>query len=193
MIKLIRPICPNQEALLDKDYKHPDNKKALIAANYKKCMYCESKITHTEYGDIEHIKPKQKYPHLKFEWSNLGYSCTICNRKYKKNKFNEDFPYIDPYMENPSEFLVFYGSFIFQKNGSERGELTVNDIGLNRPELIERRFEKSKAIIKSINSCFRTKNIELRNYALNELKNEAKADMEYSLCIETLLKINGII
>ena len=83
MIKLDRPSCPNPRALTKGDYKHPDNKIALKNSTFGKCMYCESKITHIDYGDIEHIKPKSKYPTLKFTWSNLGFACTVCNRTYK--------------------------------------------------------------------------------------------------------------
>jgi 5-methylcytosine-specific restriction endonuclease McrA len=85
MIKLNRPQCPNQEALRT-NYKHPDNKAALISASYDKCMYCESKVSHTYYGDIEHIRPKSRFPDLEFSWDNLGYVCARCNG-YKSDKY----------------------------------------------------------------------------------------------------------
>lgn len=192
MRRINRPVCPNPTAL-ERDYKNPENKDALKKASNGKCMYCESKISHDQYGDVEHIKPKSKYTHLKFQWDNLGYVCTICNRRYKKDKYEESTPYIDPYKEDPNKFIVFSGPMIMAKQGSERGKLSILDIGLNRDSLIEKRLDRIDKISKSIESCFRTSNQILRKNALDELKKEAENDKEYSLCIEYLLKIHNII
>ena len=85
------------------------------------------------------------------------------------------------------------GPFLKQKRGSERGELTILDIELNRTELIERRKEKIDKLVKSIDECFRTSNETLKNNALEELKKEAEQDKEYSLCVKYLLEINNIV
>jgi len=193
MIRLVRPSCPNPTALTRGDYKHYDNKTALKASTFDKCMYCESKVTHVDYGDVEHIKPKSKYPDLEFEWSNHGFSCGICNRTYKKNKYDENIPLINPYDEEPSEYIICNGAMIFPKQGNERGELSIIDLGLNRVELIEKRQEKIDEIDRAIKACFRTTNINLRNNALNELKNEANADKEYSMIIKALFVNQDII
>lgn len=191
MIKLTRPQCPNQAVLDGGNYKHPDNKNALRAAGFEKCMYCESKISHTYYGDIEHIKPKSKFPELEFKWENLGFVCAICNG-IKKDKFDDKTPLINPYEENPEDHVIVIGSFVKQKQGSERGELTIREIDLNRVPLIERRKERIDQIEKTINACFRTENESLKNNALAELKKDADSDKEYSLCIKYLLKAHQI-
>ena len=41
-------------------YSHPTIKSALEGETRGKCAYCESKIKHISYGDIEHILPKNK-------------------------------------------------------------------------------------------------------------------------------------
>lgn len=192
MIKIDRPQCPNPTALSGGNYKHEENKATLMNASSEKCMYCESKITHIDYGDVEHIKPKSQFPELKLEWDNLGYACTRCNREYKKDKYVEDTPYVNPYDEEPSEHILASGSFLLQKQGSERGELTIQDIGLNRPSLIEKRQQKIDEINKSINGCFRTKNETLKENALHELKKEADKDKEYSFSVKSLLTLNNI-
>lgn len=192
MIKLNRPSCPNPTALSGGDYKHPDNKLALKASTFDKCMYCESKITHIDYGDIEHIKPKSKYPLLEFTWSNLGFACTICNRTYKKNKYDENTPLLNPYEEEPSDYIICNGAILFSKQGNERGELSIIDLGLNRVELIEKRQEKINEIDKVIQACFRTSNLTIRNNALNELKNESNEDKEYSMTIKALFLSHDI-
>ena len=60
-------------------YRHPDIKNAIKVETSDKCAYCESKITHIAYGDIEHIIPKSKVPARAYEWQNLTLACDICN------------------------------------------------------------------------------------------------------------------
>ncbi len=75
-------------------------KEALILAQHDKCFLCESKITHIDYGDVEHFRPKKafqqtekeklNYPGyywLAYDWTNLFLACTRCNQHYKKNLF----------------------------------------------------------------------------------------------------------
>ncbi|EIT7146298.1 HNH endonuclease [Vibrio vulnificus] len=188
MIKITRPDCPHPNALENGNYKHPTNKEALKNASSDKCMYCESKISHIDFAHIEHYKPKaeDKFPELEFEWSNLGYACPKCNNN-KSDKFHTDFPYIDPYSEEPSEFFLAHGSWIFVKQGSERADLTIREIGLNRPDLLEKRLEKITEIQNAITACYRTKNQVLRDMALEELRKEAEPDKEYSFFVEALI------
>ena len=70
---------------------------------YEKCAYCESEVGASQFGDIEHWRPKgkvtneldeialvtdsdgSKTPHpgyywLAYDWRNLLYSCLRCNR-----------------------------------------------------------------------------------------------------------------
>ena len=39
-------------------YQHVEVKKALVDMFHEKCAYCESAITHIDYGHIEHFRPK---------------------------------------------------------------------------------------------------------------------------------------
>ena len=79
MIQLAKPVCPNMAALVGGNYKHPDNKRVLEEVSFGKCIYCEAKVTDVYYGDVEHIKPKLKFPELEFDWDNLGFVCAKCN------------------------------------------------------------------------------------------------------------------
>jgi hypothetical protein len=193
MIRIERPECPCPESLTHSNYGHRDNKDALRKASFDKCMYCESKISHIDYADIEHIKPKadDKYPELKYDWSNLGYSCTRCNTA-KGEKYSEETPYINPYEEDPEDFIFSYGAFLFAKMGNERGDLTITDIGLNRAGLIERRKERIEEAVKAVSACFRTRNVTLQQNALEALRKEALPDKEYSLVIKSLLRDAGV-
>ena|GEM_PF-630176 len=62
-------------------YRHKDIKDALDQMFNGKCAYCESQVTTTGYGDIEHFCPKgnPRCVNLTFDWSNLLLSCQKCN------------------------------------------------------------------------------------------------------------------
>ncbi len=192
MIKLNRMICPNSNALTNGNYKKSENKQALMQSTNNKCMYCESTVNHIDYGDVEHIKPKSKYPLLEFVWENLGYACAKCNRKYKNDNYSEEHPIINPFNEDPVEFIINLGSILFSVKGNERADLTITTLGLNRPELIEKRQEKIDIINKAIQACFRTQDPVLRNSALQELKKEDATDKEYSMIVKSLFVAHNI-
>jgi len=192
LIKLTRPNCPYPIALQRGDYKHEKNKQALKEASSDKCMYCESKISHIDFAHIEHFKPKAegKYPELEFVWENLGYACPKCNNQ-KSDKFHNELPYVDPYSEEPSKFFYVAGTLLFVKNGSERSDITIRDIALNRPELLEKRLEKITEIQSAISACHRTKNTTLKEIALAELKRESEPDKEYSFFVKALFNAHA--
>ena len=194
MIRLNRPKCPNPIALSRGNYKHADNKAALKASANGKCMYCESKVSHIDYAHVEHIKPKapDKYPQLEFVWENLGYCCAVCNNK-KSDNYDNVTPYIDPYTDDPSLHLVFLGWYLFTKNGSERGEITIHDIDLNRVELIEQRKDRIEKLTKAITACHRTSNKSLKTSALASLIEEAAEDREYSYAVKCALQAYQVI
>ena len=179
MIKLTRPDCPDRRALR-RNYKHPTNKAALQNACFDKCMYCESKVTQVYFGDVEHHRPRDTFPLLEFVWDNLGFVCARCNNE-KLNKWSDETPFIDPFLDEPDEHLAAVGPFVFHRNGSERGEYTWRQIGLNRPDLFERRVERIAVIQDFIDKLTRTRGEELRELILRELKRELEDDKEYAM------------
>jgi len=192
MIALVRPECPNPAALTNGDYADKINKEALRKSTSGKCMYCESKIEHNSFAHVEHIKPKSKFPELEFVWENHGYCCQSCNTN-KWQKYDEVTPFIDPYSEKPENHLVFFGFFLYPKQGSERGEYSIKELQLNRAGLIERRKEKVDKFDIMIKAAFRTLNESLRIQAITELKAEAEKDKEYSAMVKNILLAQGIL
>ena len=190
MRRLYRPVCPNPIALKT-NYKHPENKEALQNASHGKCMYCESQVAHIYYGDVEHIRPKSidMFPELQFEWSNLGYCCARCNGA-KSNKFEDLCPLIDPYSEDPNVHLLAFGPVVRHKAGSERGALTIITVDLNRPELIEKRGIRIKELQSSIDACYRTASVAVREVLLNALAQESDASKEFSMFAAALIAAN---
>jgi hypothetical protein len=151
-----------------------------MAACSEKCMYCESKVTQVYWGDVEHIRPKAVFPKLEFQWDNLGFVCARCNVE-KSDKWSEASPFVNPFVDDPDEHLAAVGSFVFHRNGSERGEYTWRQIGLNRSGLIERRQQRIQQMRDLIDKMRRTANVELQALIQRELTNELTDDKEYAM------------
>lgn len=154
-------------------YKADEIKDALRTAQHAKCAFCESLFTHIAYGDIEHFRPKAGYRlhrgekplrrpgyyWLAYDWSNLFYSCQLCNQEFKENLFplrdnrsrarshrwnvaNEQPLLIDPAAQDPASFISFRGEYAFAVNNCREGETTIEALGLNRAELVEARRDR---------------------------------------------------
>lgn len=186
MIELTRPPCPNTGALKT-NYKDPINKDALRTASSDKCMYCESRISVVYFGDIEHIKPKSKFPTDEFKWDNLGYVCAKCNNA-KNDKWEASTPFVNPYEEDPSDHLVAIGAWIYQKHGSERGEYTWKELDLNRIELIGRRVEAIERVRILLDKIERTKSVSIIKTMRSEILSLFDDQNEYALVIRAALK-----
>lgn len=98
-----------------------------MAGTRERCMYCND----SRGTDIEHFRPKARFPSQAFLWKNMLLACTGCNRK-KDDQFPVDSAgeslLIDPSVEDPWKFLDFVPA---------TGELTPrwqNDIGTFDPK-----------------------------------------------------------
>lgn len=122
-------------------YNHPDIKAAILSETREKCAYCESKITHVDHGDIEHIVPKSKVPARAFDWDNLTLACRICNQN--KGDFhsggNDHSGLVDPYQDNPTDHFLFHREMVIPRPDSAKGLLTDDEIKLSRAPLREQR------------------------------------------------------
>ncbi|MFQ5637006.1 MAG: retron system putative HNH endonuclease, partial [bacterium] len=111
-MKLLAAVTEKEQKKVDKKYRHQQIKETLKIMFHGKCAYCESKITHIDYGQIDHFKPKSKYPELTFEWTNLLLACGICNGPvYKGNSFpeaEEGGPLVNPCSDDPIENFEFF-------------------------------------------------------------------------------------
>lgn len=123
-------------------YGQEDIKNALVEKMfYGKCAYCEAKITHIDYGDIEHFRPKDMYPLLAVEWENLLFACGVCNgaefkgTKFPMNNANEPL-LLNPCEDEPNDHLEFEFdemtnlAIVVAKSG--KGTNSIETYGLNR-------------------------------------------------------------
>ena len=147
-------------------------KAQLKSDQHEKCAYCERRKS-GDFGDIDHYRPKAEYTvnnikskpgyyWLAYEWENLIFSCTECNRTYKKSNFplldenkrdiinkniNTEYPLIiNPYVDNPVEHICFARHIIkpVMKDGVEdsKGRYTIDLFKLNdRRDLLTARRE----------------------------------------------------
>lgn len=142
---LLRAVTKTAKKRAEGKYRHRDIKVALVAMFHGKCAYCESKITHIDYGHIEHYRPKSKphFRHLTFEWNNLLMSCAVCNgAEHKGDRFPEAAeggPIINPCDEEPLEHFDFFfdpqARLASVVGKTVRGRTTEQLLALNRPDL----------------------------------------------------------
>lgn len=157
-------------------YAAPEVKQALQRWQQGKCAFCESKVDHVAYGDVEHFRPKagwtdDAWPALRrpgywwlaYDWDNLVFACELCNRRGKRSRFplrpggaraatpdmelSAELPmFVDPAREDPREVIGWAGPDPFGRDVEGRGEETICSLDLRRPELRERRAEKLRLV-----------------------------------------------
>ena len=164
----------------------------LFAAFDHKCAYCETLISAAQPGDVEHYRPKNRvtdallkpikayydgrgevdhlgYFWLAYEWDNLLFSCTDCNR-YRRHPDGKGygkadrFPVdgiraccpgeeaqetallLDPTRDDPNAHFIFHSDGTIQGR-TRAGETTIELLGLNTREHLvrERRWRYAAA------------------------------------------------
>ena len=152
-----------------KVYGHSTVKNALKAAQHDKCAYCEANFAGNASGDVEHFRPKafsqqskaaaKLYPGyywLAYVWSNLLYTCELCNRPVKRNLFplkdpttrarrsSDDLAAEEPLLIDPAGPADPRDHIRFRHNKpygiTERGRETVRTMDLDRSQLDEPRL-----------------------------------------------------
>jgi uncharacterized protein (TIGR02646 family) len=165
-------------------YRHPDIKKALISETFGKCAYCESKLLHIAYGDIEHIHPKSEDANNIFKWENLTLACDRCNTE--KGIIRS---IVDPYINEPSNFFEFLGPMVIPDPKNEIAVVTERSLKLNRLELMERRSDKIKYLASQLLILSHTKNQELKDVLRKDLLlNETSESQEFAATARSFLK-----
>ncbi len=208
----------------DTIYAHDDVKAALRTAQQDKCAFCESKVSHIAYGDIEHFRPKGGYRQresdeleqpgyywLAYDWTNLFFSCQLCNQRFKKNLFPLRNPnhrarshrddvsrekplLLDPARDSPKKHLTYTDEMV--RALDQRGTVTIEVLGLNRPELVEQRLERLR-MLKLVKDCRRSIEQKPRPHSTQDretiakcnraLKDAILAEAEYAAMARTFL------
>ncbi|RQV76633.1 hypothetical protein DF018_02240 [Burkholderia cenocepacia] len=161
-------------------YRRADIKKTLLEETHGKCAYCESKLRHIAYGDVEHIVPKSSTPALSFCWPNLTLACDICNTNKSDFRGNHD-TFVDPYSVDPSSVFYFAGPLLMARPTCEAAAATERLLDLNRSDLFEKRREKIKNLAAQVEVYARTQDPTLKAILRRDIEDhETSADKEYA-------------
>jgi hypothetical protein len=174
-------------------YRHPDIKAALRGESYDKCIYCESKVSHTFPGETDHLAPVSKRPDLVVEWTNLAYVCTECNRE-KLDYYSEAEPIVNPYDDDPRDYVMFYGPIVLHRAGNAKGYRTVQKLKLTaRLALIERRKERIEALQTLLDLFARTEPGPTRDLIADQIRGACAADKEFSAFLTAFVYQSGVL
>ncbi len=178
----------------DFDFRLKNKLKEYMLENEQKigkekyCPYCELKIL-LENSQIEHLKPKDKFPELFSDYKNFITGCLnieSCGSK-KSNKWSDLF--INPVIDNPDKYFSYNrmtGEIIPRKDisekDSEKVEYTIKILNLNDDK---RLLKGRKSVIKMLENYRKIYNNEslreisevldfptLRNFLIESFKIE---------------------
>lgn len=191
-------------------YAHPSIKDALRAAQHHKCAYCETSnprshdvVEHfrpksgwrQNQGDP---LSRPQYFWLAYEWDNLLFACDLCNDAgHKQNLFPLANPkqrasptapsvaqekplLINPYTENPSEFIEWNRDVPRPRRRSRKGAATIQVFGLATDErLIDFRrthFDAIQIYLSAAENMARGNpdRVKIKTVLLNQLKDAAQ-------------------
>lgn len=188
------PATPAEKKLVERllnRYRQDEVLAALTLELHGKCAYCESKIAHIAYAQIEHYRPKKPFRDLAFEWTNLTLGCPRCNGS-KSNHWDPALPYVNPYRDDPAQFFLAGGPFLYARPGNKRAIYTIAKIRLNRPELIERRIERLKYVEQLLQRYAAETLPSIRDLIRYEILDSLAPDKEYSFCAKAFVDLNGL-
>lgn len=174
------------DALLNA-YRDPAVKQHLVTEASGKCIYCESKITHVYFGDIEHIKPKSVFLTERLSIENLGLACALCNNA-KGNFWDGDTPLLNPYVDDPGAELLAFGFMIARRPGKDRARLTIEKLDLNRHALVERRKERIELLQALADQFSLAPEGAIKEVIRTELTRQAGDDSEYAFVVRAYLE-----
>lgn len=180
-----------------KHYRDVQITENLFRSSNNKCAYCERKPSDGGgFLEVDHFFYKDRYPERCFEWTNLIPCCKNCNTTKGKYDCGE-IPIIDPYIDNPDEYLTYNLIEIeVRSNASniEKGECTLKVLNnLNNDELITLRSELLVAFTSNKNKLSQ-KIIEFQNSQRNDKKTRIINEMrDFVFKMEQLDSENSIL
>lgn len=110
----------------------------------RRCAYCltpDDKLGGEEGMRVDHFHPEAKRNDLRLAWSNLYYSCDVCNNRKsdhpKGKEAAQGFHFVDPCAEDPDDHFRLVrepesGNFCLVAHLSEPAEYTIRRLQFNR-------------------------------------------------------------
>ena len=109
-----------------------------------RCAYCltpEFRLGGLEAMEVDHFRPESRYQDLRLAWTNLYYSCRICNnRKSDHPRANEEEQgrqFVDICKEDPDDHFLLAldfatGDYCFVTHLTETARYTIYRLHFNR-------------------------------------------------------------
>lgn len=105
-----------------------------MASGLERCMYCED----SHGPNIEHFRPKSRFPLDSFDWNNLLLACEGCNSNHKRTQFptrNGKALLINPVEDEPRDHLALSPSTGKFQGRTGKGRESIRVFGLDRRTL----------------------------------------------------------
>lgn len=146
-------------------WRHHQIKDSVSKETSDRCAYCDSEMKSVHFGHIEHIVPRSAVPEKVVEWENLTLACEQCNNA-KSDYYSQVAPIINPYLDEPSEHLIFLGDMVVARPTSDRGIVTVQKLGLLRKDLTESRKSRIQAVLSLVRNWSTASDPEIKQTLL---------------------------
>jgi uncharacterized protein (TIGR02646 family) len=211
MIKLDLPPKPTElteelQKRLTQEFKDTEKsvwnidwlKKAVLAKSYNKCCYSEIRLDEeSKYMEVEHFHPKKHYSDKVMLWENLLPSCKKCNAT-KGNHDTKKEPIINPFVDNPKEYLYFENYRYYSLNNNQLGRTTIDVLDLNdRNHFVNPRFKIGNEICETIEEIYynsenlnNTKKIDKYIRKIKNLLSKGSRKEEYSALVSTIILLD---
>lgn len=189
----------------DSVWNKPYIKKALLNTSHCKCAYCELKLGEEgKFMQVEHFHCKKLYPNEVVHWENLLPSCNRCNSNKGAHDTVSD-PIINPFIDNPANYLYMENYRIKSVNSNSLGQSTIDVLYLNDSEsLVLPRFNIGNRVLDKLeliselltsyldgtDNSTRRKNRIING--LKEILSLADPKKEYSATIATVIMSDDI-
>ena len=133
------------------------------------CAYCEELCP----GEVDHFRPKSKFPDLVYTWSNWVLACHDCNQT-KGAKWPSE-GYVDPCDKSNRDRLECYFGIdtltgeMIPKTGLSQGcrdkaKKTIDDLDLNRSHHLQKRLEWLLLISGALADDLDTETSDVKTY-----------------------------
>jgi len=170
-------------------------KEAVLVKSHKKCCYSEIRLDEeSKYMEIDHFHPKILYKDEVLLWENLLPSCKKCNTAKGDHDTVKE-PIINPFVNNPKDYLYFKNYRYYPLNNNQLGRITIDILDLNdrehfsipRCKLGDKICERLEDIYDDIENIFNPKKQNKYIKKIKGLLKEGDRKEEYSALISTII------
>ena len=173
-------------------YRDRRIKDVILAETNEKCAYCEAKCMDVDFGNVEHIRPKSKFPERMLDYQNLTLACRQCNTWKGNEDYDDGDGLLDPYVDDPSPYMFAAGTLLIPEVAHSRcirATRTIEAAKLNRIGLIESRKDHLLTACHSLASDYENApNANIRKYARKKIDALCAPDAEFSLIARAFFK-----